>query len=229
MNSIAIIPARGGSKGIPRKNIKLLGGKPLIAYNIEEALKAPSINRLVVSTDDDEIADISMSYGAEVVMRPKEISGDMATSESALVHVLNTLSEKEGYNPDLLVFLQCTSPLTSSEDMEGTIQTLIRENADTALTVTDFDYFLWGKDLNGEAIALNHDKTIRLNRQQRRGEQFLETGAVYVMRVKEFLEREFRFFGKTVFYVTPMERVLEIDEEIDFVKAEFIIRHNNDR
>ena len=127
MSIISIIPARGGSKGIPRKNIKMLAGKPLIAYNIIESQCSLQIDRVVVSTDDAEIAEVSKSYGAEIVWRPRNISDDEASSESALLYTLSYLKEKENYKPDLLVFLQCTSPLTLSEDIDGTINALIAE------------------------------------------------------------------------------------------------------
>jgi len=107
---LALIPARGGSKGIPHKNIRLLNGKPLIAYTIEQAQQTPAITRVVVSTDDAEIAGVAQKYGAEVVWRPAGLSGDTATSESALLHALDHLRDTEGYEPDLVVFLQATSP-----------------------------------------------------------------------------------------------------------------------
>ena len=129
MHVIALIPARGGSKGIPRKNLQSLAGKPLIAHTIEHARQARSVGRVVVSTDDAEIAAVSKQYGAEVVWRPAAISGDTASSESALLHALEYLQQTEGYESDLLVFLQCTSPLTLPEDIDGTVQALWDEIA----------------------------------------------------------------------------------------------------
>ncbi|MFC1813507.1 cytidylyltransferase domain-containing protein [Thermodesulfobacteriota bacterium] len=220
---LVVIPARGGSKGIPRKNVRMLAGKPLIAHTIEHAHHARKVNRIVVSTDDPEIASVSKQYGAEVIIRPAEISGDTASSESALLHSLDYLEQTENYNPDLLVFLQCTSPLTKPEDIDGTIQILVKEKADTALAVTPFHYFLWKKDEAGNGIGINHNKEIRLLRQERE-EQFLETGAVYVMRAKEFKKKKHRFFGKTAMYNMPPERCLEIDDPIDFRIAEILMR-----
>ena len=107
---LAIIPARGGSKGIPRKNLRKLAGKPLIAYAIETAHASYYVNRIIVSTDDQEIAEVSKGFGAEYIQRPIEISGDSASSESALLHTLEQLYTLEAYEPNLLVFLQCTSP-----------------------------------------------------------------------------------------------------------------------
>lgn len=222
MKTLAIIPARGGSEGIPSKNVRLLAGKPLIAHTIGTAAQASSVNRVVVSTDDDEIATISRQWGAEVVSRPAEISTDTSSSEMALLHALEYLHEKEGYSPDLLVFLQCTSPLTLPEDIDGTVQVLFAQEADSSLAVTPFHYFLWRWDVNGDAIGVNHDKRVRPLRQER-DLQYLETGAVYVMRTQGFKEAGHRFFGKTAMYVMPPERCLEIDEPIDLRIAEVLM------
>jgi len=222
MDCLAIIPARGGSKGIPRKNLRPLAGKPLIAYNIEQALRSRFISRLVVSTDDAEIAQIARQYGAEVVTRPAEISGDRASSESALLHVLAALEAEEGYRPDLLVFLQCTSPLTLAEDIDGTVQALLDEKADTALAVIPFHYFLW-RDQEDGAEGINHDKRVRPLRQEREP-QYLETGAVYVMKVDGFRQARHRFFGKTALHVMPADRRLEIDDPVDFQVAEVLMQ-----
>lgn len=221
MDCLAVIPARGGSKGIPRKNIRSLAGKPLIAYNIEQARRSRYISRLVVSTDDDEIAAVARQYGAEVVWRPAEISGDTASSESALLHVLESLRQGEGYLPEILVFLQCTSPLTLAEDMDGTVQALLDQDADSALAVIPFHYFLW-RQTEKDAVGINHDKRIRPLRQEREP-QYLETGAVYVMRVEGFVRARHRFFGKTAMYIMPAERRLEIDDPVDFQIAEVLL------
>jgi len=219
---LAIIPARGGSKGIPGKNLKPIAGKPLLVYSIERALQAESVGRVVVSTDDAQIAEVAKNNGAEVIIRPAQISGDEASSESALLHVLDTLHDKEGYEPDLVVFLQCTSPLTLPEDIDGTVNALLETNADTALSVTPFHYFLWQEGKNGDATGINHDKSVRLLRQQRQP-QYLETGAVYVMRAQAFKESKHRFFGKTAVYVMPSERCLELDEPVDFEVARVLM------
>jgi len=220
---LAIIPARGGSKGIPRKNVRPLVGKSLIAHTIESARQSKTISRVIVSTDDPEIAAVSGQYGAEVVWRPAEISGDTASSEAALLHVLEHLKNAENYQPDLIVFLQCTSPLTSPEDIDGTVKVLLDEDADSAFTATPFHYFLWEKDQNGEAVGINHDKRARLMRQEREP-QYIETGAVYVMRTEGFLKAKHRFFGKTVMHITPPERRWEIDDPIDFRIAEVLMQ-----
>lgn len=223
MSTLAIIPARGGSKGVPRKNVRDLAGKPLIAWTIENARQARTVDRVVVSTDDPEIGAVAREYGAEVVWRPAELAGDTASSEAALLHALEFLAQSEGYQPDLLVFLQCTSPLTAPEDIDATVQALLEAEADSALAVVPFHYFLWRPGSGSDAEGINHDKRVRLLRQQRSPE-FLESGAVYVMRVPGFLAAKHRFFGKTAMHVMPPERRLEIDEPVDFTIAEVLLR-----
>ncbi len=213
----ALIPARGGSKGIPRKNLRLLGGRPLVAHSICAARDAKTIDDVFVSTDAPEIAATARQWGANVVDRPAEISGDDASSESALLHALETLSARGRQLPDLTVFLQCTSPLTRPEDIDGTVRVLLEAQADSALAVTDFHYFVWAQG-DGQAVGVNHDKAVRPTRQQRQP-QFLETGAVYVMRTAGLRDARHRFFGKTVMYHMPAERVLEIDEPPDLELA----------
>src|SRR4051812_40546406 len=160
---LAIIPARGGSKGVPRKNVRLVAGLPLIAWTIRAARDARRVGRIVVSTDDDEIAQVACGHGAEVVRRPAEISGDTASSESALLHTLEQLRRTEDYRPELAAFLQCTSPLMLGEDIDGTIAAMVDQQADSALSVTRFFHFLWRADASG-AVGVNHDKKVRQRR-----------------------------------------------------------------
>jgi YrbI family 3-deoxy-D-manno-octulosonate 8-phosphate phosphatase len=220
---LAIVPARGGSKGIPRKNVLPVCGKPLIAWTLEAAKAARSVDRLIVSTDDAEIGAVAERCGASVVWRPAEIAGDAASSESALLHALDFLEKTEGYEPDILVFLQCTSPLTLPDDIDGTVAALVEQAADTALSVAPFHYFLWQNDPASGAVGINHDKRVRLLRQQR-DSQYRETGAVYAMRARGFKQAKHRFFGKTVFHATPGQRCLEIDDPVDLQVAEVMLR-----
>jgi N-acylneuraminate cytidylyltransferase len=223
---IAIIPARGGSKGIPRKNIVSVAGKPLISYIIGAAQRSRYNMEIFVSTDDAEIASVAREYGAEIVMRPAELSRDDSPSELALVHVLEELKRTRGKNPDILVFLQCTCPLTNTQDIDNTIAKLLDENADTAFTGTPSHYFLWTINNKGEAVTVNHDKTFRKRRQDCEP-QYIETGSVYAMRCAGFLAHKNRFFGKTVLSVIPPERVLDIDEPADIPRAEEALRKQN--
>lgn len=219
MKIIAIIPARGGSKGVPRKNILPLGGKPLIAHSIAAAKESRYISEVVVSTDSEEIADISKEWGASVVMRPAELATDTSSSESALLHVLHRRIDEGMPGVDVVVFLQCTSPFTTSEDIDGVVAKIVDDGADSALAVAPFHYFLWKNSPTGGVVGVNHQKDFRLMRQQREPE-YIETGSVYAMRAEMFLERKHRFFGKTDVYVVDPEHVLEIDDPHDFKLAE---------
>lgn len=191
----------------------------MIVHTIRAAQAADHVTRVMVSTDDPEIASVARRFGAGVIDRPAALATDEATSESALLHALEHLAETEGYSPDILCFLQCTSPLTSDADIDGVLEAMINERADTALAVTRFHYFLWGRDASGELVGINHDKAVRLRRQDREPE-YLETGAIYAMQAAGFRDVKHRFFGKTVMYDMPLSRVLEIDDPEDFEIAE---------
>lgn len=227
MNVITIIPARGGSKGIPQKNLSPLIGRPLISYAILAAVESRYISRVIISTDDKEIAQISQQYGAEVVFRPSEISGDEASSESALLHVLKTLKDMNKL-PDITVFLQCTSPLTLTQDIDAAIERLIEKEADSCFSATQSHSFLWQVNSNGEAIGINHDPGYRPRRQEMQT-QYRENGAIYVMRTEGFMKARHRFFGKTVLSVMPPERSWDIDEPLDLIIAESFLKYQRER
>lgn len=217
MKCTAIIPARGGSKGIPRKNVTPFNGKPLICWNIEAALQTEHIDQVIVSTDDAEIAEISRGAGAQVIMRPDAISSDIASSEDALIHVLNALNE----TPELTVFLQCTSPLTLPADIDNCIRKLLDADADSAFTAEESHRFIWKNSRQAEGV--NHDGAERKRRQDLEPE-YAENGAVYVMRTAGFLKSRHRFFGKTVISEMPSTRTWEIDTPNDLVVAEALSR-----
>ncbi|MFO7590636.1 MAG: acylneuraminate cytidylyltransferase, partial [Acidimicrobiia bacterium] len=200
-----------------------VGGLPLVAHAVRQALAAETVHRVVVSTDDAEIAAVARRHGAEVVERPLDLAGDAASSESALLHALDALQAADDYRPDLLVFLQCTAPLTTAEDIDGTVRALLDQDADSALSAAPAHLFLWRAGPDGAAEAVNHDARVRPRRQDREPE-FLETGAVYAMRVPGFRSAGHRFFGRTALYVQPPERALEVDEPLDLVHAEVAIR-----
>ena len=210
-SAIAIIPARGGSKGIPNKNLQTVGGVTLLARTISACLQSASITTVYVSTDSDEIAAVASSSGAQVVRRPASLSGDNASSESALLHALDEI-EKQTSLPQNVLFAQCTSPFISHEDIDGVVGLL--QKYDSALTVTHNHAFIWRRDSSGNAIGINHDPAIRLPRQQLEPE-YKETGAVYAMNVEQFRKSGHRFFGRIGMYEVPAERSMEIDEPED--------------
>ena len=216
VHALAIIPARGGSKGLPRKNVRPFCGQPLIAWTIEAALQAEMVSRVVVSTDDAEIGETSRRYGAEVVWRPEELSDDASPSEAALLHALQQLDAREG----TLAFLQCTSPLMLPADIDNTVAAL--KHADSAFTTTPWHHFLWAKTPEG-AVPIGHSKTWRPMRQQREA-QYLEAGAVYAMDIEGFIRAQHRFFGRIAMHIIAPERSIEIDSETDFLLAEVLMR-----
>lgn len=209
----ALIPARGGSKGIPGKNLRHVGGRALIAHAIHAALDCEQIDRVAVSTDDPAIAALSKAAGAEVIWRPADLSGDTASSESALLHGLETW-RADHFVPDYLLFLQCTSPLTRGKDLEDLITHALASGADSAFTGVAHHRFIWKEDAGGNWVGVNHDKATRPRRQDRKRE-IMENGAAYLMRTHGFLESKHRFFGKTVCWELPPHHGIEIDDELD--------------
>ena len=225
LQAVAIIPARGGSKGVPRKNVRPLCGKPLVTWMIEAAQGAAAVARVVVSTDDAEIAAVSRRWGAEVVRRPPELAGDTVSSEAVLLHALQQL----GIDRGALAFLQCTAPLTVPEDIDGTLALLDR--ADSAFTAAPWHGFPWVQRPGPAGTVLEpvgHDHTRRPLRQERLG-LFLEVGAVYALDVAGFLRARHRFFGRVALYPIPRERSLEIDDETDWLLAEALLRRRLER
>lgn len=211
--ALAIIPARGGSKSIPRKNLLSIGGLPLIAHTILAARGASRISRVVVTTDDREIAEIARQFGAHVVDRPSEIAGDTASSESAVLHALGTI-HPAGDFADCVVFLQCTSPLTTSEHVDALASAVMDGGADSALTVRASHTFLWSRSTDGSATGLNHDPAYRARRQDLAPE-YAETGAGYAFTRSGFEASRHRFFGRIALVETPDVPPLEIDEVED--------------
>ena len=223
LNIVCIIPARGGSKGILRKNILPVAGHPLLAWSIMAAQDSRYISRVIVSTDDAEIAQVALEYNAEVITRPQEISGDLSSSEEALLHALEQLQCTEEYVADVVVFIQCTSPLTLSSDVDQAIDQYLRNKADVVFSATASHAFLWQVDEKSQAIGINHDIFHRPMRQQRVPE-FKETGAFYIMRTSGLLAHKHRFFGKVMLYDVPPERSLDIDEAWELPVAELLLR-----
>lgn len=218
-----IIPARGGSKGLPGKNIKPLNGKPLIAYSIDHAKKCKFDHEIFVSTDCDEIARVSMEYGAKVIRRPSEISGDTATSESALLHALNEL-EAQGKNADLIVFLQCTSPIREDNDINAAIDLLITENSDSLLSASPNHRFIWKKTEAG-FNAINYDYKNRKRRQDLEPE-YVENGSIYIFKPWVLKNLNNRLGGKISLYCMKEEAAFEIDSSFDFFVIENLIKGN---
>ncbi len=210
---LALIPARGGSKGIPRKNLVQLAGRPLLAHSIEQARATPGIDLIVVSTDDDEIARCATEWGAEVVRRPAALGSDTASSESALHHALDELKETRGYEPDLVVFLQATSPARRPGDIRQAIETLDAEAADSLFSACTVHGFVWRQQ--GDALdALTYDHSQRPRRQDI-GEDLLENGSIYLFKPEILRNHDNRLGGKVAVHrMDPLDS-FQIDEPAD--------------
>ncbi|MER5844998.1 N-acylneuraminate cytidylyltransferase [Streptomyces prasinus] len=225
---LAVIPARGGSKGVPAKNLAPVGGAPLVTRAVRECRAARHVTDVVVSTDDRAIAAAARQAGAEVVMRPAALAGDLATSEAAVLHALDAHEALHGAPVDVILLVQCTSPFLVREDIDGVAGAVVGQGADTAVTVAPFHGFVW-RDATGEEPAdetdgsgggfgVNHDKSFRPRRQDR-PQDLLETGAAYAMDAAGFREHRHRFFGRTDLVRTDPARVLEIDDPHDLARA----------
>ncbi len=221
---IAVIPARGGSKGIEKKNIRSFAGKPLIAHTIEQALASQSVQRIFVSTDDDEIASISKKCGAEIVWRPSGISNDTASSESALLHAVNELEDREQFSPDHVIFLQCTSPLRKPGDIDAAVQIFVEEKADSLLSVSKSHQFFWVEQ-GGAARPVNYDYKNRPRRQDF-GEQYVENGSIYICKSRILKETKNRLGGKTSMYEMEKWQAFEVDDAEDFKLCEWLFQQH---
>ncbi len=222
MRIIAIIPARGGSKGLPRKNLRPLNGVPLLARAIRAAHDAKHVADVYVTSDDDEILALAESEGAQAIRRPDDISGARATSESALLHALAEIerSEPNAEEPvEAIAFLQCTSPFTTGEAIDAVVAPVLSGDCDSALAVREDHGFLWKVDARQEANCIQHDKADQRPRRQDLDPQYLETGAIYAMRAETFQQSGNRFCGRTK--VVPLDLPsVEIDTSDDWAMAE---------
>ncbi|MFG2195165.1 cytidylyltransferase domain-containing protein [Streptomyces sp. NPDC048639] len=222
---LAVIPARGGSKGVPAKNLAAVGGVPMVVRAVRECLASRVVTDVVVSTDDPGIAAAARGAGADVVQRPAAIAGDTATSEAAVLHAMDAHEAMHGRRVNTVLLVQCTSPFIVREDIDGVAAAIVEGGADSALTVAPFHGFVWrdGDDGVGEADAgggygINHDKSYRPRRQDR-PQDLLETGAAYAMNAVGFREAGHRFFGRTELVRTDPARVLEVDDPHDLARA----------
>lgn len=224
-NIIGIIPARGGSKSLPRKNIRLLNGKPLIYYTISEAKKSKYLHRLIVSTEDSEIAEIAKQYEVEVIERPVELAQDDTPSLPVYQHVIRYLEEVEDFHPDIIVVLQPTSPCRLVADIDGAIEAFLKAGCDSVVGVCETEhpphwiYSLEGdrlkpilKDWDKVTIRQNAPKTYRLN------------GAVYVIR-RDIIMQQNRVMGTDNRpFIMPLERSVDIDSDVALKLAQLLMK-----
>ncbi|MGA4875479.1 cytidylyltransferase domain-containing protein [Streptomyces lydicamycinicus] len=246
---VAVIPARGGSKGVPAKNLAAVGGVPLVARAVRECRAARLVTDVVVSTDDAGIAAAARGAGAVVVRRPGDIAGDTATSEAAVLHAMDAYEAEQGASVDAVLLVQCTSPFIVREDIDGVAAAVVEGGADSALTVAPFHGFVWrdaADDAGMDTAATGSPAAATLPaqstatapatvtteggygvnhdksfrpRRQDRPQDLLETGAAYGMDAAGFRAAGHRFFGRTELVRTDPARVLEIDDPHDLARA----------
>lgn len=223
---LAIIPARSGSKGLPNKNIRPLLGKPLINYAIEAALRCPHIKDVVVSTDSEEIANVAREAGAWVPeLRPDSLAGDKASSLDVIIYTLNYLKEKHSKEYEAIVFLQPTSPLRESEDINAAIKLYQEKEADSVISYTQEAHpIFWHKfvDENGTISDLFGGKDL-FNRQEYQPTYF-PNGSIYVIKTKLILEERKFYTPKTYAYIMPKSKSVDIDDIEDFQYAEYLLK-----
>lgn len=220
---LALIPARGGSTGIPKKNIRLFVGKPLIVHTIEAARHAPSVSRIIVSTDSEEIARVAKDAGAEVpYLRPAELATSTSKVADAVVHMLQYLKSKEGYEPTHVLLLQPTSPLRTSDDIEKSVALFQKTGADSLVSVCRTENLLLTKNPSDELTIFNTELLGSPNRQELPAFYKLDGSMIYLVATDVFLKHRSFLAGKLVGYEIPRWRGADLDEPQDFVAGELI-------
>lgn len=230
MEILAIIPARGGSKGIKRKNIKMFNGRPLIAYTIQQARAAKLITRVIVSTEDREIMNVAQQYGAEVpFLRPRSLAQDNSRATDAFEHLLKKLRKKEGYRPDYIIVLQVTSPLRTVADIDKAINLFLKHNADSLVSICQTENLLITREKKKKARIkiFNPEFLHSPNRQELSDVYKLDGSMIYIVKTGLFLKHKSCFVGKMIGYEIERWRAVDLDEPQDFIVGELL--HKNFR
>ena len=216
MNIVVIIPARGGSKGLPGKNIREFAGKPLIVHTIEHALDAPLVDAVYVSTDDEEIAAVSGDAGASIIDRPAELAADTATTESAIEHALSVITPP----PDVVVLLQATSPLRPERALQDALKKFASGDYDSLLSISPTHRFFW--TVEGDTAVAEYDYRNRPRRQDilSRDMRFVENGSLYIFTREHFEAHGNRLGGRIGYVVFPEEYSGEVDSAADLAMLE---------
>ncbi len=232
IETIAIIPARGGSKGVPHKNLAKVAGKPLVTWCIETALATPQISRVVVSTDDQAIADSARRAGADVPFaRPPGLATDNATSIDTLIHAVEWLSDNENVRPELILLMQPTAPLVTTSDIEQIVGLIYEKNADAAVSVCpahQHPYWIKRMEQDGK-ISDFITVTDRKSQRQELPEAYALNGALYLIRRDVLLKKCTLFPTKTYGYIMPPERSIDIDTPWDLYLADLVLQDRQKR
>jgi N-acylneuraminate cytidylyltransferase/CMP-N,N'-diacetyllegionaminic acid synthase len=224
---MAVITARGNSKSVPRKNIAAVGGKPLIAWTIEAAHGAPSLKRVIVSTDDNEIAEVAKEWGAEVpFLRPPELARDDSSHVPVVIHALQWMKSRGGRHPDCVLLLQPTLPLRSRDDIENAVQLLLEKEADSVVSVCEASCHPYlTRQITPEGKLFDFIETPKgYLARQKLPKVYALNGAIYLVRRDVLINQQKMYTDYTYAYVMPLERSLDIDTPWDLYLADLILR-----
>ena len=220
--NVAIIPARGGSEGIPGKNIIDIAGKPLIAWSIEQAANSKLVDIIYVSTDDERIASVSRQYGAKVINRPAELASNTAKSEDAILHAVSVIENEHQIDISTVIFLQATSPIRQINDIDNAIDIFKNQNADSLFSCTRIeDHFIW-EEQDGNYSSVNYDFRNRKMRQNIKP-QYLENGSIYIFKPELIKKTHNRLGGKIAVYEMPPWKSFQIDIQDDLGICQYYI------
>lgn len=218
----AIIPARGGSKGIPNKNLSTVGGRSLVEIGVSTCVGAKKVDKVFVSTDHAGIMTEAKRFGAVVIDRPAHLASDTSSSESVILHAIEEI-EKQGYDkPDVILFYQITNPFTMSNDIDDACYYFVKSQADSLFTASLFTHFLWERK-DGKISSINHDCAKRLRRQEI-SNCFIENGAFFLMSTDGFIKSKHRFFGNIEMFEMGAINVSDIDDQCDLEIANLLAK-----
>lgn len=224
MNILGIIPARGGSKGIPMKNLVKLNKKPLLSYSLHSSLSSKYISKTVVTTDNESIAKYSKKFkNVEIIIRPKKLANDNSQIEPVILHTLEYLKKNSNYVPEIIILLQNTSPLRTFTHIDGALKVFFKNNYDSLLSVYSSHKFLWKKQRKN-FLPVNYDPRKRPNRQDIE-DQFFENGSIYITKYDSFIKSKCRISGKIGIYKMPESESIEIDSPFDLLQAQLILKN----
>jgi len=225
---LAIIPARGGSKGVPKKNIRELNGKPLIAYTIEAAQNSKYVDRLVVSTDSQEIADISINFGADVpFLRPSYLATDSAKALGVVKHMLFEIEKFDNINYSIILYLEPPAPFRTAEDIDRCVELFIKKRPDSVVSVNEANQYhpiLMKKISNNYLEPIWKSEPEGVPRQEYKPTAYMRNGAVYVLKKENIIKNKF-YGGSIVPYLMPEERSICIDSILDWFSAESMFKY----
>lgn len=220
MSVLGLIPCRGGSKGVPRKNIREVAGEPLLAHTVRASRNAERIDRTVVSTDDTEIKEAALEAGANVPFdRPDELATDETPIQPVVEHALNWLRENEGEIYDTVALLQATSPLRTADQVDEALEKYESEDADSLVAVSEGDSYRWRETDEGTEIV-NYDSR---KRRQKKEPEYIESGAIYLVNADLFLETSDLQAGRTTLFVIDQISALDIDEPFELWMADKVL------